>query len=60
MVCNVDHFQWPLDEVQANSPFDAQLRPLPEPPHKDSPYVVVLLKILSVTDEPSDTDFFQR
>lgn len=60
MVCNVDHFQWPFDEVQSNTQFDAQLRPLPEPPHADTPYVVVLLKILSVTDQQPDQDFFQR
>ncbi|WDI40242.1 hypothetical protein [Bremerella sp. P1] len=38
---------------------DAFSRPLPPNPHPDTPYVVVLLKMLSVADEVSDGDEFE-
>lgn len=59
MVCNVNHFQWPQSNSNDPMDLDAFSRPLPPNPHPDTPYVVVLLKMLSVADEVSDGDEFE-
>ncbi|MFN3149166.1 hypothetical protein [Bremerella sp.] len=59
MVCNVEHFQWPQSRSQSSVDMESFSRPLPVNPHPDTPYVVVLLKMLSVADEISDGDEFE-
>lgn len=58
MVCNVNHFQWPQSHSNPDMDMESFSRPLPPNPHPDTPYVVVLLKMLSVADEISDGDEF--
>ena len=60
MVCNVNHFSWPGQD-DANEPALAGFsRPLPLNPHPDVPYVVVLLKMLSVADHHGEDDDTER
>ncbi|QDU77175.1 hypothetical protein Pan97_42370 [Bremerella volcania] len=59
MVCNVNHFQWPQSRSSADVELESFSRPLPPNPHPNMPYVVVLLKMLSVADEISDGDEFE-
>ncbi|MHC2070172.1 hypothetical protein ACYFX5_22085 [Bremerella sp. T1] len=55
MVCNVNHFGWPRENSSESNDMASFARPLPATPHPDTPYVVVLLKMLSVADELSDS-----
>ncbi|MEW4565654.1 hypothetical protein AB1K70_24240 [Bremerella sp. JC770] len=56
MVCNVNHFQWPQSRSNSVVELESFSRPLPANPHPDTPYVVVLLKMLSVADDVADGD----
>jgi len=60
MVCNVDHFQWPRNNSESNVDLESFSRPLPPNPHPDTPYVVVLLKMLSVADDVAEGDPFEQ
>ena len=60
MVCNVNHFQWPHSGSNSQMDLESFSRPLTENPHPDTPYVVVLLKMLSVADDVSEGDEFDR
>ncbi|MFA8019798.1 hypothetical protein [Bremerella cremea] len=54
MVCNVDHFRWPKKNVPTSLELESFSRPLPVQPHPETPYVVVLLKMLSVADDVAE------
>ncbi|MBA2117533.1 hypothetical protein [Bremerella alba] len=60
MVCNVDYFQWPPTSSESGVDLETFSRPLPSNPHPETPYVVVLLKMLSVADEVSEGDEFDQ
>ncbi len=60
MVCNVNHFQWPNSRSNSTLELESFSRPLPPNPHPDTPYVVVLLKMLSVADDVSDGEEFEQ
>ncbi|PQO30945.1 hypothetical protein DTL21_22375 [Bremerella cremea] len=60
MVCNVNHFSWPSTKTPTLVEIESFSRPLPVQPHPDTPYVVVLLKMLSDTDKTSDEDNIRR
>ncbi len=54
MVCNVDRFPWPPESPVEESGFH---RPRVGVPHPETPYVVVLLKMLRTLDnEIEQTD----
>ncbi|RCS46078.1 hypothetical protein DTL42_16450 [Bremerella cremea] len=60
MVCNVNHFYWPTNKTSTIVEIESISRPLSVQPHANTPYVVVLLKMLSKADEKSDEDNIRR
>ncbi|MBI1249139.1 hypothetical protein GC197_15010 [bacterium] len=60
MVCNVDHFLWPLEDCDPIDSLESSTRPLLQDPHPDTPYVVLLLKMLSSSDDAAPPENFRR
>lgn len=56
MVCNVNQLSWSAQDDANDTTLAGFARPLPPNPHPDVPYVVVLLKMLSVADHRREED----
>ncbi|WP_158265314.1 hypothetical protein [Blastopirellula marina] len=56
----MNYFSWPTSMTLTTVEIESFSRPLPPNPHPNTPYVVVLLKMLSDADKKSDEDNIRR